>query len=83
MPVTKYFPRIHSSPKQKEQIFFRVDPTTQRPLRICFHKSSSIPTSLILYGGTITDEYQALYVGGNIGTSTTTTLYGGTIIPSV
>ena len=35
MPVTKYFPKVWSSPKQKEQILFRVDPTTQRPLRLC------------------------------------------------
>ena len=34
MPVTKYFPRIWSSPKQKEQIFFKCDPTLQRPLRV-------------------------------------------------
>ena len=34
MPVTKYFPRIWSSPKQKEQVFFRWDPASQRPLRV-------------------------------------------------
>jgi internalin A len=34
MPVTKYFPRIWSSPKQKEQIFFKCDPALQRPLRV-------------------------------------------------
>ena len=34
MPVTKYFPRIWSSPKQKEQIFFKWDPTSQRPIRV-------------------------------------------------
>lgn len=34
MPVTKYFTRIWSSPKQKEQIFFKCDPALQRPLRV-------------------------------------------------
>lgn len=34
MPVTKYFPRVWSSPKQKEQIFFKCDPALQRPLRV-------------------------------------------------
>lgn len=34
MPVTKYFPRIHSSSKQKEQIFFKCDPVLQRSLRV-------------------------------------------------
>ena len=46
MPVTKYFAKVWSSPKQKEQIFFRVDPTTQRPLRvgcICYIKPVIIP----------------------------------------
>ena len=44
MPVTKYFAKVWSSPKQKEQIFFRVDPTTQRPLRVCIkYPSQNIP----------------------------------------
>lgn len=45
MPVTAYFPRVWSSPKQKEQILFRVDPTTQRPLRLCIIKPQQIPPS--------------------------------------
>lgn len=45
MPVTKYFPRIWSSPKQKEQIFFKCDPTLQRPLRVCVCKSTTLAST--------------------------------------
>jgi len=34
MPVTKYFGRVWSSPKQKEQILFKFDPALQRPIRV-------------------------------------------------
>ena len=34
MPVTKHYRQVWSSPKQKEQIFFKCDPALQRPLRV-------------------------------------------------
>ena len=48
MPVTKYFAKVWSSPKQKEQILFRVDPTTQRPLRICFRTPPPSVSNILL-----------------------------------
>jgi hypothetical protein len=38
MPVTKHYRQVWSSPKQKEQVFFKCDPTLQRPLRVCVCK---------------------------------------------
>ena len=44
MPVTKYFARVWSSPKQKEQILFKTDPVLQRPIRIgCCRTSIYVP----------------------------------------
>ena len=53
MPVTKYFPRIHSSPKQKEQILFRCDPTLQRPLRICICRPPPFSPTYLFNNGSI------------------------------
>ena len=44
MPVTKYFARVWSSPKQKEQILFKTDPVLQRPIRVgCCRTSIYVP----------------------------------------
>lgn len=68
MPVTKYFAKVWSSPKQKEQIFFRVDPTTQRPLRVGCIKCICPPNDTVITnftagvanGPTIYDGYNVI-----------------------
>lgn len=34
MPVTKYFAKVWSSPKQKDQILLKYDPAAQRTVRV-------------------------------------------------
>ena len=34
MPVTKYFAKVWSHPKQKEQILVKYDPAAQRTFRV-------------------------------------------------
>jgi len=71
MPVTAYFPRIWSHQKAKDQTLFRYDPTTQRPLRVCFYKPPQVSIitctpQIYLFDANETNFYSVDYGGNDV-----------------